>query len=77
MTEVLNAFLTRLSLSNKENILIDMEAGVEHFGRGEKRVDVVVIVVEPPFESIALAAKMSFWGHILGSFWGQAMVIRY
>ncbi len=43
--------------------LIDIEAGIEHFGRGvEKNVDVILIVVDPTFESFVIAeivAKMS------------------
>lgn len=36
--------------------LIDLEAGVEHFGRGvEKHVDMVLVVVDPTFESISIA----------------------
>lgn len=38
--------------------LIDVEAGVEHFGRGvEKHVDVVLVVVDPTFESLLIAEK--------------------
>jgi CO dehydrogenase maturation factor len=44
--------------------LIDIEAGIEHFGRGvEKNVDVILIVVDPTFESFVIAEivkKMSF-----------------
>ena len=43
--------------------LIDIEAGIEHFGRGvEKNVDIVLIIVDPTFESFIIAeivAKMS------------------
>jgi CO dehydrogenase maturation factor len=36
--------------------LIDIEAGIEHFGRGvEKNVDVILIVVDPTFESFLIA----------------------
>jgi CO dehydrogenase maturation factor len=67
MAEVLKAFLTRLSLAENEIVLVDMEAGVEHFGRGvEKRVEAVVIVVEPSFESIALAGKINLLAQASG-----------
>jgi len=36
--------------------LIDIEAGIEHFGRGvEKNVDVILIVVDPTYESFLIA----------------------
>jgi CO dehydrogenase maturation factor len=45
--------------------LIDIEAGIEHFGRGvEKNVDIVLIIVDPTFESFIIAeivARMSLY----------------
>lgn len=39
--------------------LIDVEAGIEHYGRGiEKNVDIVIVVVDPTFESILIAQKV-------------------
>jgi CO dehydrogenase maturation factor len=59
MAEVLKTFLSRLSPGEREVVLVDMEAGVEHFGRGvEKHIEALLIVVEPSFESIALAGKI-------------------
>jgi len=52
-------FLKRLELAEQEFALVDMEAGVEHFGRGvETSVDAVMAVVEPSLESISLAARI-------------------
>jgi CO dehydrogenase maturation factor len=52
-------FLKKVSLKDGEMVIVDMEAGVEHFGRGvETSVDNVLIVVEPPFESIEVASKI-------------------
>ena len=52
-------FLKKLSLKEDELAIVDMEAGVEHFGRGvETSIDSVLIVVEPPFESIEVAEKI-------------------
>lgn len=52
-------FLKRLTLRDNELVIVDMEAGVEHFGRGvEEGVDAVLIVVEPSFESIELAERI-------------------
>jgi CO dehydrogenase maturation factor len=39
--------------------IVDMEAGIEHFGSGiDNSIDAVLVVVEPSFESIALAEKI-------------------
>jgi len=52
-------FLKRLSLEEDEVALIDLEAGIEHFGRGvETSVDSLLIVTEPSLDSIELAEKM-------------------
>jgi len=52
-------FLKKLSLEKNEIAVVDMEAGVEHFGRGvETSIDSVLIVVEPSFESLQLAEKV-------------------
>jgi len=61
LAEVIKVFLEKLTLRDSEIALVDMEAGVEHFGRGvEKNIDTVLILVEPSFESVALAAKVNF-----------------
>jgi len=52
-------FLKKLRLGKNEIAIVDMEAGVEHFGRGiDNSLDAVLVVVEPSFESIALAEKI-------------------
>jgi len=52
-------FLKRLVLQEDEIVLIDMEAGIEHFGRGvEENVDSVLAVTEPSFDSLELAEKI-------------------
>jgi CO dehydrogenase maturation factor len=53
-------FLQRLALAEDEVAVIDMEAGIEHFGRGvETSVDTVLAVTEPSFDSLELAEKIS------------------
>ena len=53
-------FLKRLSLQKDEVAVVDMEAGIEHFGRGvETSIDSVLIVTEPSFDSLELAAKIN------------------
>ena len=52
-------FLGRLVLQDDEIALVDMEAGVESFGRGvEGSVDHVLVVVEPSFDSLELASQI-------------------
>jgi len=52
-------FLKKLDLAEDELAIVDMEAGVEHFGRGvETSIDSVLIVVEPPLESLNVGQKI-------------------
>ena len=52
-------FLKKLRLGKDEIAIVDMEAGIEHFGRGiDNSIDAVLVVVEPSYESIALAEKI-------------------
>jgi CO dehydrogenase maturation factor len=52
-------FLKKLRLGGNEIAIVDMEAGIEHFGRGvENSVDAVIAVTEPSLESINLAEKI-------------------
>jgi len=52
-------FLKKLALDRGQIAIVDMEAGVEHFGRGvESGADTVLLVVDPSFESIQLADRV-------------------
>ena len=52
-------FLKKIPLGENKIALIDMEAGVEHFGRGiDESIDRILLVVEPSFESITMADKI-------------------
>jgi CO dehydrogenase maturation factor len=52
-------FLKKLTLQENELAIVDMEAGVEHFGRGvETSIDSVLVVVEPPLESVNVGQKI-------------------
>jgi CO dehydrogenase maturation factor len=52
-------FLKKLILAKDELAIVDMEAGVEHFGRGvDTSIDSVLIVVEPPLESMNVAQRI-------------------
>lgn len=59
MGVVTREFLKKLELAPDEIMLIDMEAGVEHFGRGiEANVDAVICIVDPSLESVSQAGKI-------------------
>jgi CO dehydrogenase maturation factor len=52
-------FLKKLVLQENELAIVDMEAGVEHFGRGvDTSIDSILIVVEPPLESVNVGQKI-------------------
>ena len=52
-------FLKKLALRENELAIVDMEAGVEHFGRGvDTSIDSVLVVVEPPLESVNVGQKI-------------------
>ena len=56
-----------LDLGDKEFLVADTDAGIEHFGRGvEKGVDSLVVIIEPSRDSILLAQKISKLGEQLG-----------
>jgi CO dehydrogenase maturation factor len=47
-------------LKEGEFLVMDMEAGVESFGRGvERQVDTILAVVEPSLESIIVAGRIA------------------
>ncbi|MFN3567754.1 MAG: P-loop NTPase [Caldimicrobium sp.] len=51
-------FLEKIELEENEIIIVDTEAGIEHFGRGiEKGIDAVIAVAEPYLDSIEVAEK--------------------
>jgi len=52
-----------LDVGDKEFLVGDTDAGIEHFGRGiEKGVDTLLIIIDPSRESILLAQKISELG---------------
>ena len=56
-------FLEILDLGDKEFLIADTDAGIEHFGRGvEKGVHILLTVIDPSRESILLAEKVSELG---------------
>jgi CO dehydrogenase maturation factor len=56
---MLKALMSHLVLYQKDVVIMDMEAGIEHLGRGTAQgVDRLIIVVEPGRRSIETAAKV-------------------
>ena len=52
-------FLTNLDTAPDEVVVIDSEAGVEHFGRGvEAGCDMIFAIVDPTYESVLLSQKI-------------------
>jgi len=67
MADLSRDFLGKLVLQEREKVVVDMEAGIESFGRGvERSVDTVLMVVEPTFESMSLAEKISYMADGIG-----------
>ncbi len=67
MADVTRDLMIKLALKEKEIVVIDQEAGVESFGRGvERGVDTVLVIVEPSFESLALAEKIQYMAEGIG-----------
>ena len=56
---LLKALVTHLLLRKNQSLILDMEAGVEHLGRGTaSAVDAFVIVVEPGLRSLGTAEQI-------------------
>jgi CO dehydrogenase maturation factor len=53
-------FLGGLRLGDNDVVIADTEAGIEHFGRGiDQEADVILMVLDPSFESLRLAEKIT------------------
>lgn len=51
--------LGNIVVSEREAVIVDTEAGIEHFGRGlEGECDAILVVVDPTFESFEMAKKL-------------------
>ena len=59
MGALAKTLLDNLDVTDEEVVIVDTDAGVEHFGRGvEKGCDAILAVVEPSYESLKLAGKI-------------------
>jgi CO dehydrogenase maturation factor len=64
---IIKALVTHLLLRQRETVLLDMVAGLEHLGRGTAAaVDVMYIVVEPGQRSMTVAADIARLADDLG-----------
>jgi CO dehydrogenase maturation factor len=64
---LLKALVTHLLLRKSQTLLLDMEAGVEHLGRGTAgAVDAFVIVVEPGLRSLGTAEQIRYLASEIG-----------
>jgi CO dehydrogenase maturation factor len=59
LAESARQIVEKLELKEDEVLVLDMEAGVESFGRGvERQADTILTVVEPSLESIIVAGRI-------------------
>lgn len=59
MGTVMKQFVSRLTLEENQIAILDMEAGIEHFGRGlDDEVDLILMVCDPSYESAKLVVKI-------------------
>lgn len=67
MGALTRVFLENLELDEHEVVFVDTDAGIEHFGRGvEAGCDVVLVVLDPTYESIQLSKKISQMAKTIG-----------
>lgn len=60
-------FLANLEEGADDVVISDMEAGVEHFGRGvDNTADAILMIVDPSYESLALSEKVLEMGSSIG-----------
>lgn len=60
-------FLENLDLGKDDVVIVDTEAGTEHFGRGvDKDFDLILVVVDPSYESLKLSKKFDEFGNQCG-----------
>lgn len=64
---LLKGLMRHLLLKKEDVLIMDMEAGIEHLGRGTaEKVDLLLVAVEPGQRSIETAAKVKVFGSQLG-----------
>ncbi len=64
---LIRRLLNHLVLTKEEILIMDMEAGIEHLGRGTVRsMDLLLIILEPGMRSLKVAEKIKQLGEELG-----------
>ncbi|NCB92472.1 MAG: DUF87 domain-containing protein [Clostridia bacterium] len=67
MGNIISQFADHLVLEEDEFALMDMEAGIEHFGRGiDNGMDVIIMIVDPSYESLTMTGKILELGRSIG-----------
>ncbi|KXA94645.1 hypothetical protein AKJ37_07415 [candidate division MSBL1 archaeon SCGC-AAA259I09] len=67
MNALSGEFLKRISLEDDEILIVDMDAGIEHFGRKvEEGADIILVIVDPTRESVKLSQKIANFGEKIG-----------
>jgi len=67
MADITRTLMGKLVVKDREVVVVDVEAGIESFGRGvERSVDTVLMIVEPSYESIVLAEKIGYMAEGMG-----------
>lgn len=52
-------FFDNLTLGEKDIVIVDTEAGIEHLGRGiEDGFDILLVIIDPSYESLRLCKKI-------------------
>lgn len=76
---MVRALVSHLILRERETVLLDMVAGLEHLGRGTAAsVDAMYVVMEPGQRSLTVAADIVLLARELGipAIWGVANKVR-
>ena len=64
---VIRELLRYLIVERDEIVVVDMEAGVEHMGRGTaSQVDIMIVVADSSRKSLEIAKKLSGFAHEVG-----------
>lgn len=74
MGAVARAFINKLRLDDDQYVIVDTEAGIEHFGRGIlEGADYVLMVVDPSNEAVILAEKAAALSKEAGRIFGVVL----
>jgi CO dehydrogenase maturation factor len=64
---VLKALMQHLLLRTTDDVVLDMEAGLEHMGRASARgVDAMIVIIEPGLRSVQTAVRVQRLGTDIG-----------